>query len=92
MPNPSQLDPVERQVVLLLKRERLRQGLSCTQLALNVGVSRTTITHLEANEARPTLWVLLKLAGGLGVDLADYLSQAAALVIPPKLGRRKGIL
>ena len=78
--------------MLLLKRERLRQGLSCTQLALNVGISRTTVTHLEADEARPTLWVLLKLAGGLGVDLADFLSQAGAVAVPSTKGRKKGVL
>lgn len=32
-------------------------------------VARTTITHLESDLARPTLWVLLKIADGLGVDL-----------------------
>lgn len=73
---PAQSNPIERSVVLLLREERLRQGISATQLAAKIGVSRTTITHLENDDARPTLWVLLKVAGGLGVELDDYLRRA----------------
>jgi len=76
MSRPAQLDPVERAVVLLLKEERLRQGLSATRLAAQIGVSRTTVTHLETDDARPTLWVLLKVAAGLGVELNDLLRRA----------------
>ena len=73
---PAQLDPIERTVVLLLREERLRQGVSATRLAAQIGVSRTTITHLESDDARPTLWVLLKVAGGLGVELDECLRRA----------------
>jgi predicted transcriptional regulator len=62
--------------VLLLRDERLRQEVSATALAAVIKVSRTTITHIENNESRPTLWVLLKIAEGLGVNLAEYLDQA----------------
>ncbi|WP_184205936.1 helix-turn-helix domain-containing protein [Prosthecobacter dejongeii] len=62
--------------MLLLREERIRQGLSANQLAANVGIDRTTITHLEADTGRPTLWVLLKLAGGLDVRLGDIINQA----------------
>jgi predicted transcriptional regulator len=68
--------PVERAVVLSLREERRRQGVSATQLSTRIGVSRTTIEHLESDDARPTLWVLLKVAEGLGVDLADCLRRS----------------
>lgn len=73
MARPSQLDPRERRLVLALKEERRRQRISATQLARRIGISRTTITNLEADDARPTLWVLLKIADGLGVDLRELL-------------------
>jgi DNA-binding XRE family transcriptional regulator len=54
----------------------LRQHISATALAASIRVSRTTITHIENDESRPTLWVLLRIAEGLGVNLADFLNQA----------------
>lgn len=75
MARPSQIDPRERKIVLSLKSERLRQGISATQLAASIGISRTTITNLESDDARPTLWVLLKISDGLGVDLAKLLAK-----------------
>ncbi|MHB1080338.1 MAG: helix-turn-helix domain-containing protein [Prosthecobacter sp.] len=76
MSQSSQLDPTERRLVLLLRDERLRQQISATALAASIKVSRTTITHIENDESRPTLWVLLKIAEGLGINLAEYLEQA----------------
>lgn len=62
--------------MLLLREERMRQGISANQLATNIGIDRTTITHLESDTGRPTLWVLLKISQGLGVKLGDILNQA----------------
>jgi DNA-binding XRE family transcriptional regulator len=73
---PAQIDPIERKVVLILRDERRRQGISATQLAAQIGVSRTTITHLESDDARPTFWVLLKMAEGLGLSFADCVRKA----------------
>ncbi|GEP45878.1 helix-turn-helix domain-containing protein [Brevifollis gellanilyticus] len=78
MSNGSQINPTERRLVLLLKEERLKQNLSATALAESIGVSRTTITHLENDQARPTLWVLLQIAHGLKLNLADFLAQASS--------------
>ena len=74
---PAQLDPVERQTVLILKQERERQGISATALATEVGINHSTLTHLERDIARPILWVLLESAGGLRLDLADVLTKAS---------------
>jgi transcriptional regulator with XRE-family HTH domain len=70
---PSQLDPRERRVVLALKEEREKQGISAAQLARKIGVGRNTIPNLERDEARPTLWVLYRIADGLGIKLSDCL-------------------
>lgn len=78
MARPSQLDPRERKIVLMLKEERIRQQISANQLSKNVRISRTTVTNLDADDARPTLWVLLKMADGLNVSLAKLLKEAGA--------------
>ncbi|QIF02429.1 helix-turn-helix transcriptional regulator [Roseimicrobium sp. ORNL1] len=75
MARPSQTDPRERAIVLALKEERLRQGISATKLAHDVNVSRSTITHLENDDARPTLWVLFRIADGLKVDLPTWMEK-----------------
>lgn len=76
MDAPSQTDPVERRTVEILRAERKRQGLSATELAKKVGINPSTLTHLERDIARPTLWVLLAVAAGLGVSLAHALHRA----------------
>lgn len=56
---------------LILLRKRI--GLSDTQLALRVGVSRRTITEWESGESRPQLAHMLALAGALGVPVSALL-------------------
>ena len=67
---------MERSVVLLLKEARLKQGISATQLAAKIGISRAAITHLEADRSRPTLWLLLKISRGLGFKLTGFIRTA----------------
>lgn len=73
---PAQISAVERKLVLLLKEERERQGLSANQLAAQIKVDRSTITRLEGDLARPTLWVLLAIAKGLDIRLSELLRKA----------------
>ncbi len=73
MESPSQIDPRERSIILALKKERGKQGISAAELARKIGVGRNTIPNLERNEARPTLWVVLKMCDGLKISLKDLL-------------------
>lgn len=73
---PSQILPIERKLVLLLKGERQRQGVSANQLAARIGIDRSTITRLESDMARPTLWVLIEICRGLGLTLSDVVRLA----------------
>jgi DNA-binding XRE family transcriptional regulator len=72
----TQSDPLERKTVFLLKAERERQQLSAAQLAAKIGISRAAITHIEADRSRPTFWIMLKIAGGLGLKLENVVSEA----------------
>lgn len=56
-----------------LKYYRLRSKLSKEELARRVGVSARDITHYENEERKPEIDMLRKLAGALGVRLADFL-------------------
>lgn len=73
MENPSQIDPRERSIILALKKEREKQGISAAELARKIGVGRNTIPNLERDEARPTLWVVLKMCDGLKISPKDLL-------------------
>ena len=73
MEHPSQIDPRERSIILALKKERVKQGVSAAALARKIGIGRNTIPNLERNEARPTLWVVLKLCDGLNISLKNLL-------------------
>lgn len=73
---PTQSEPLERKTVLILKAERERQQLSAAQLAGKIGVSRAAITHIEADRSRPSFWIMLKIAGGLGLKLESVISEA----------------
>ncbi|MBB5038640.1 DNA-binding XRE family transcriptional regulator [Prosthecobacter dejongeii] len=54
----------------------MRKGISANKLAAQVGLARTTITHLESDDACPTYWVLLKIADGLGVDFPALVAES----------------
>lgn len=82
MNRQAQLDYRERNLVLALKKERQRQGVSAARLAHKIGIGRNTIPNLERDEARPTLWVLLKMADGLKMNLATYLQDASDTILP----------
>ena len=62
-------DDVEQRLVSRLREKRVNAGLSQTRLASQAGVSRSTISHMENGSSRPTLWVLLRIADALGMEL-----------------------
>jgi transcriptional regulator with XRE-family HTH domain len=70
---------------------RLRQGADLTlkQLAERCSLAVSTISKIENERMSPTYDVLLKLAGGLGIDLSSLLEDAAPHDVRHKpLGRR----
>lgn len=50
-----------------LRSMRLAAALTQERLGERAGVHRTFITQMEKGETSPTLWTILRLAGGLGV-------------------------
>lgn len=64
-----------------LKRTRITQGESTVGLARRVGISRTTLTAVEAGEPTPTMGTYLRVMSALGV--AGDLALLASDVLRP---------
>lgn len=59
-----------------LTEERIRQGCSKRKLAQMASISHGGLSFIENGERRPTLEILLQIAGALEVDLPALLAEA----------------
>ena len=68
---------VELQVILSdnIRRLRKEQGLAQERLGLESGVDRTMVSKIERKIANPTLDILIKIAGRLGVSVPELLTE-----------------
>jgi transcriptional regulator with XRE-family HTH domain len=64
------------EVVKLLRKERESRNLSCYAVAQRSGVSQSMLSLVERGLRNPTLELLLKIADGIGIDLAVVLKRA----------------
>ncbi len=67
-----------------MKLQSLRQShkLSLDELSRRAGVSKSMLSQIERNQANPTVAVLWRLANALGIELAEFLSEAPAQARP----------
>jgi len=75
-----------------IRRLRVAQGMSGEVLAADAGIDRAYESEIENAVANPTIDMLEKLAGVLGVELAELFVQPGPNDEPPKplrAGRRK---
>ncbi len=70
--------------------ERLRQqeGLSQEKLSLMTGISRQYLIKIEHGMANPTVELLHRIAGGLGISIARIMNEAEMGGSPLLPGRR----
>ena len=71
-----------------LKRLREARGWSQEALADHAGLHRTYVSGVERGVRNPTVTVLMKLAVGLEVRLAELLQQDAEVTPPPACSPR----
>ena len=64
----------------VLRESRLAKGMSQEALAHQAELERAHIGRMERGENQPTLWVVLKLAEGLGIKPGVLVDQVAAEV------------
>ena len=77
MPKKDAARVISLQVVRLLKKERIRRGISMNRLAQRSGLSQSMVSLLEREMRTPTLDTLLRIAAALDVDLSKLLKQAS---------------
>lgn len=87
MPAASELSSVvDRQLLLQLggrlKRARVKQGLTTTEMAQRAGISRMTLSAIEAGEPTPTMGSYLRVMGVLQVS-RDLVLVASEVLEPP---------
>jgi transcriptional regulator with XRE-family HTH domain/mannose-6-phosphate isomerase-like protein (cupin superfamily) len=61
-----------------LKASRLGAGMTLAVLAKEAGVSKSMLSRIERNDSAPTVTILEKIAGALGVDLAFLFGEREA--------------
>jgi len=71
---------ISLEVVQLLRRERIRRGVSMNRLAQRSGLSQSMVSLLERGMRSPTLETLLRIAAVLHVDLSKLLKRGSTTV------------
>jgi transcriptional regulator with XRE-family HTH domain len=83
---------VRKRVAQNLRRLRVTQGVSQENLAVDADIDRTHVSRIERAIENPTILVLDRLAGALGVDVSELLARVRAGTAAPALlpkGRKK---
>ena len=65
-----------REIVSVLKEERLRLGLTLTEVAQRAGIDKANLSRMENDQAaNPTLETLQRYAEALGREVRIYLAK-----------------
>jgi transcriptional regulator with XRE-family HTH domain len=59
----------------VIRAERVRQAIAQDQFALMANVDRSYYGKLERGERQPSLALILRIAGGLGIPASNILDQ-----------------
>jgi transcriptional regulator with XRE-family HTH domain len=71
---------IGREVVRILKEERIRCSLSINRVAMISGLSQSTVSRLESNPINPTIDSMLRVADVLELNLGDVFQRAISNV------------
>lgn len=86
MVNHPAIDATLSQVGVRLRRLREKKSLSLADLSRTTGISKSTLSRLEAGQRKPSLELLLPLAAALGVALDEIV--AAPRIVDPRMPQR----
>lgn len=59
----------------VIRAERIKQEIAQDQFALRANVDRSYYGKLERGERQPSLTLILRIAGGLGVSASDLVGR-----------------
>jgi len=63
----------------IIKKERIRQGMTLDDVARLSGVSKGMLSQIEQSKTNPTVVVLLRIAAGLRVDPSRLLPSSSSI-------------
>lgn len=69
---------IEAQLAQRIADLRARRGWTLAEFAGRSGVSKSMLSKVERQEASPTATILLRLAGALGLTLAELMAEQGA--------------
>ena len=79
------------QAIALLKAERIKQGLTLSQLNESTGIEAATLRQLEDSEdANPTISMLTRYADAVGKKVLVVLANADGSAVPAREGHAPG--
>jgi transcriptional regulator with XRE-family HTH domain len=64
----------------VIRAERLKQAIAQDQFALMANVDRSYYGKLERGERQPSLALMLRVAGGLGLPASEILARVERLL------------
>lgn len=70
-PPPDWVLARRREVGLQIRAARLHANLTQERLALDAGLDRSYVVHIEQGHQAPTIDVLIRIAAAIGVPLAE---------------------
>lgn len=80
MPAIGHYEAIRKEIIRLLQRERERRGLSKYAVAQRSGVSESMLSLVERGLRNPTMEWMLRVADGIGTDLAPFISRARRVI------------
>ncbi len=80
MPGIGHYEAIRKEVIRLLREERVRRKLSNYAVAQNSGVSESMLSLVERGLRNPTMELMLRIADGVGTDLPVLIKKAAMTV------------
>jgi len=85
MPSKRKQDDFDalKQFGITIKKLRTKAGISQESLGILVGLHRTTIGELERGEQNVSLISLRRIAGALGVDIAQLVEKVYPSTVSP---------
>ena len=78
LPEPVPAADIDALIAARLLAMRQARGLSLSELAAQCGVSKATVSKIERAQSSPSAAILGRLAAGLGISLAQLLTDDGA--------------
>ena len=76
MANKLRSDIIHSHIIRILREERIKRDISRTALAHRAGLSQPMMSYVEREMRKPTLYILLRIAEAMDVDLAKVIRRA----------------